>query len=86
MIMPFNENDNTSSGGDTMLKWLTGRLDRLERLIDDLNAKITQMEHRLLQPPHMDMSGWSGAIIIVGVVMTTLLIMWIIYTGGRVGG
>lgn len=84
MIMPFNENNNDA--GDTMLKWLTGRLDRLERLIDDLNAKITQMEHRLLQPSRMDINGWSGAIIIVGVVMTTLLIMWIIYTGGRVGG
>ncbi len=82
MIMPFDNNND----GDTMLKWLTGRLDRLERLIDDLNAKITQMEHRLMQPPRMDIGGWNGAIIIVGVIMATLLIMWVIYTGGRAGG
>lgn len=82
--MPF-DNNNTDSG-DHMLKWLTARLDRLERLIDDLNAKITSMEHHLLFPQRMDVTGWNGALVIVGVISATIFIIWLIYVGGQAGG
>lgn len=72
--MPFDGNTE-----QTMMQWLTSRLDRLERLIDEnnnaINARINQIEHRLLHTISL----------IVSIVVAVLAIVTLIYAGGTLG-
>ncbi len=83
--MPFDGN----STEQTMMQWLTSRLDRLERLIDEnnnaINARINQIEHRLLLP-RLEIDSWRAAILVVSIIGVALSIMALIYAGGSFGG
>ncbi len=83
--MPFDGN----STEQTMMQWLTSRLDRLERLIDEnnnaINARINQIEHHLLLPQKVDLDGWRTVTLIVSIVVAVLAIVTMIYAGGSFG-
>lgn len=83
--MPFDGN----STEQTMMQWLTSRLDRLERLIDEnnnaINARINQIEHRLLLPPKVELDGWRAVSLAVSIVVAVLAIAILIYAGGSFG-
>lgn len=82
--MPFDGNTD-----QTMMQWLTSRLDRLERIIDEnntaINARISQIEHRLLLPPRVELDGWRTVSLIVSIVVAVLAIIVMIYAGGSLG-
>ena len=82
--MPFDGNTD-----QTMMQWLTSRLDRLERLIDDnnnaINARINQIEHRLLLPTKVELDGWRTVSLAVSIVVAILAIVALIYAGGSLG-
>ena len=82
--MPFDGNTE-----QTMMQWLTSRLDRLERLIDEnnnaINARINQIEHRLLHSPKLELDGWRTISLIVSIVVAVLAIVTLIYAGGTLG-
>ncbi len=84
--MPFDGN----STEQTMMQWLTNRLDRLERLIDEnntaINARINQIEHHLLLSPRLEIDSWRAAILVVSIIGVALSIMALIYAGGSFGG
>lgn len=84
--MPFDGNTSEAA----IITWLTSRLDRLERIIDDnnttINTRITQIEHRLLIPSRVEIDSWRATILIVGLVAVVLGIMALIYAGGSFGG
>ena len=83
--MPFDGNTSEAA----IVTWLINRLDRLERLIDEnntaINARINQIEHRLLLPQKVDLDGWRIVTLIVSVVIAVLAIVTMIYAGGSLG-
>ncbi len=83
--MPFDGN----STEQTMMQWLTSRLDRLERLIDEnnnaINARINQIEHHLLLSPKVELDGWRAVSLAVSIVVAVLAIAVLIYAGGSLG-
>ncbi len=83
--MPFDGNTSETA----IVTWLTNRLDRLERIIDEnntaINARINQIEHRLLLPQKVDLDGWRTVTLIVSVVIAVLAIVTMIYAGGSLG-
>lgn len=85
-VMPFDGNTSEAA----IVTWLTNRLDRLERIIDEnntaINARISQIEHRLLIPPRVEIDSWRATILIVSIVGVVLSIMALIYAGGSFGG
>lgn len=82
--MPFDNGDQ-----QPMMQWLTSRLDRLERLIDEnnnaINARINQIEYRLLLPPKVELDGWRTVSLAVSIVVAILAIVALIYAGGSLG-
>lgn len=83
--MPFDGNGTEQ----TMMQWLTSRLDRLERLIDEnnnaINARINQIEHHLLLSPKVELDGWRAVSLAVSIVVAVLAIAVLIYAGGSLG-
>ncbi len=81
--MPFDGGGGTD---ETIIKWLTGRLDRLERMIDDLNVRINQFEHRLLLPPRVELGGWQGLLLVIAIAVAASALIALVYFGGSSGG
>lgn len=85
-VMPFDGNVSEAA----IVTWLTNRLDRLERIIDEnntaINARISQIEHRLLIPPRVEVDGWRVTILTISVVIAVAAIIMMIYAGGSFGG
>lgn len=83
--MPFDGNTSEAA----IVTWLTNRLDRLERLIDEnntaINARINQIEHHLLLSPKVELDGWRAVSLAVSIVVAVLAIAVLIYAGGSLG-
>lgn len=84
IAMPFDGNTD-----QTMFQWLSSRLDRLERLIDEnntaINAKISHIEHRLLSPSKLELDGWRMVALSVSIIVAVAAIVTAIYAGGALG-
>ena len=84
--MPFDGNTSEAA----IVTWLTNRLDRLERIIDEnntaINARISQIEHRLLIPPRVELDSWRATLLVVSIVVAIISVMAAVYVGGSCGG
>lgn len=85
-VMPFDGNTSEAA----IVTWLTNRLDRLERIIDEnntaINARISQIEHRLLIPPRVEIDGWRAIFLVVSIITAILSVLTLVYAGGAFGG
>lgn len=84
--MPFDGNTSEAA----IVTWLTNRLDRLERIIDEnntaINARISQIENRLLIPPRVELDSWRATLLVVSIVVAIISVMAAVYVGGSFGG